>query len=281
MLKFIRGIMVIAAPLMIAGAGAFAPPVAAAPGCMTVQEARKAFPSDHLYWHGLKHCWNNVSKAGSRKPAAETKTADAAPAPSANDAPAQNDNLAESANPASANHAPVVPFIADDPNHLASWSPTTRATSVQQEDPAPTQPEPQPAAQAGEANVVIGAPNAKPGSPDYLLEHCCWPPSADEAADNSSMLPRMVVASAGAFGLAAGLWLFVYRRRRPLRLQRVDASPSIHPERTALAPGMTADLAGPPRDLDERRQPPSPDTTLAMYAPKRVHAAARTPYRVS
>ncbi len=285
MSNFIRGIAIAATPIFIASVDTIAPLALASPACMTLQEARKAFPGDHLYWHGPKRCWDNVGKSGKPKPAAGAKTADATAAPDANGEPADTGQPPASAKPAEASrtpaaHASAVPFIADDPSRLASWLAPTRSAPAQEDA------QPQPAAQgegatAEQANVVIGAPDAKPGSPDYLLEHCCWPPAPADTADNASMLPRMVVASAGAFGLAAGLWLFVYRRRRPLRLERVEAAPSIYPERNALDRGMLAGMAGPPRDLDQRGQPESPDSTLAMYAPKRLRAAAHEPYGIS
>jgi hypothetical protein len=30
----------------------------ASPSCMTKSEARRAFPSSHIYWYGSRHCWN-------------------------------------------------------------------------------------------------------------------------------------------------------------------------------------------------------------------------------
>lgn len=286
MSNFIRGIVIAATPILIASVDAIAPPALASPACMTLQEARKAFPGDHLYWHGPKRCWDNVGKSGKPKTATGAKTADAMPAPDANDAPAETDQPSESAKPVEASRAPAahasaVPFIADDPSRLASWSAPARSAPKQDEGP----PQVGPAAQgegatAEQANVVIGAPDAEPGSPDYLLEHCCWPPAAAETADNASMLPRMAIASAGACGLAAGLWLFVYRRRRP-RLARVDTAPSIFPERNSLTHGTPTEAAYQPHDLDMDWQPESPDRTLAMYAPKRLRAAAGEPYGVS
>jgi hypothetical protein len=287
MSNFIRGFVIAAMPILIVSAGAIASPALASPACMTLQEARQAFPGDHLYWHGRKHCWDNVGKSGKPQPAADAQTADAAAAPAvpdARDEPVENEKPAASAKPAAA-HAPAVPFIADDPSGLASWSPPSRGQGASDAAPPPPAPVAQREdASAEEANVVIGAPDAKPGTPDYLLEHCCWPPAAADTADNASMLPRMAIASAGAFGIAAGLWLFVYRRRRP-RLARVETAPSIHPEPDSLDRAMMAQMAGPPRDLDERWEPESPDRTLARYAPKnppnRQRTAAREPYGVS
>ena len=30
----------------------------ASPGCMSKREARAAFPTRHIYWHGEDHCWD-------------------------------------------------------------------------------------------------------------------------------------------------------------------------------------------------------------------------------
>jgi hypothetical protein len=35
----------------------------ATPSCMTQDAARAKFPRAHLYWHGLKRCWDNVPPA--------------------------------------------------------------------------------------------------------------------------------------------------------------------------------------------------------------------------
>ncbi len=280
--RFIRAIMLAAAPGLLAAFASAATPAVASPGCMTLDEARKAFPGDHLHWHGAKHCWDNVGKGGVAKPAANANR-DAAPASSASDKTGDADRPTASVKPAATNDAPVarpvaVPFIADDPIKLVSWPTSTPAASpaapTQQEASAQLVPAAQQEAVSDEdASVVIGAPNAAPGSPDYLLEHCCWPPTIAEPPANAALLPRMVIASASACGLVAGLWLFVYRRRRP-RLQRVKAGPSIFPERNARQHGGIADGGGPAHALDQRWQPEPPINTLAMYAPKRQRAAA-------
>lgn len=224
MSRFIHGIVIAATPVFVALAGAIALPAAAAPDCMTQDEARKAFPHDHLYWHGAKHCWDNVGKSRSRKPAAtvtaNAHTADAG-APSA---PVQQPDADRPRR--SAAQAPAVPFIGDDPIRVAAWPASALAAAAPApavEPPAdsapaaPAEDAPAESAQAENAQVVIGAPNAAPGSPDYLLEHCCWPPTVPKQPLNEALLPRMVVASASACGLAVGLWLFVYRRRKPVR----------------------------------------------------------------
>lgn len=40
----------------------------ASPACHSLAEARRAFPSAHLYWHGPGHCWdnNNAHTSGQR-----------------------------------------------------------------------------------------------------------------------------------------------------------------------------------------------------------------------
>lgn len=277
MSRFIDGIVIAAAPMLFAFAGSGAPPAVASPNCMTLEEARKAFPGDHLHWHGPNHCWDNVGKGGRAKPAADAKAADVAPASSAREE-AQAGKTSdlkpvEAGTPRrSAARAPAVPFIADDPIRVMSWSTAAPSVPVQSEtSPAPAvQQEPAPEA---DATIVVGAPNAAPGSPDYLLEHCCWPPTVPEQAANSALLPRMVIASAGACGLAAGLWYFIYRRRRP-RLHRVNAAPSIFSERNLFQRGMVQETPSVPHDLNSRREPDPPISTLAMYAPKRGRVAA-------
>lgn len=276
--RIVRAIVLAAAPGLIAAFASAATPALAAPDCMTLNEARKAFPGDHLHWHGPKHCWDNVGKSRSQKPAANAKTADAAPASSASNKPADVDKPSQSAQPAAANDAPAVrgaavPFIAEDPSRLASWSALATQPQAQQVEPSAT---PAPAPQVEDANVVIGAPNAAPGSPDDLLEHCCWPPTVPEQAANPALLPRMVIASAGACGLAAGLWLFVYRRRRPARGRRAQLFPSILTEDDMAmgAPPWAAPAAG-------RTQSAYQVSPVAMYAPRRLRNPADELERLS
>ena len=38
-----------------------ASPSRASTSCMSLSEARKQFPSLHLYWHGANHCWDATS----------------------------------------------------------------------------------------------------------------------------------------------------------------------------------------------------------------------------
>ena len=46
----------------------------ASPACHSLAEARRAFPSAHLYWHGPGHCWdnNNAHTSGQRSEPAAT-----------------------------------------------------------------------------------------------------------------------------------------------------------------------------------------------------------------
>lgn len=269
MSRFVHGIVVAAAPILIALIDTIAVPAVASPDCMTQNEARKAFPGDHIYWHGPKRCWDNVGKSRSQKPAA-TADANAASAPGASAPPAQTGKTSESAQRADTNKpsAPAadpvpVPFIGNDPSGVASWSAPAAPARAQQEEP---QPAPAAAAKAEDANVGIGAPNAAPGSPDYLLEHCCWPPTLSEAPREDASLRNMVIASAGACGLAVGLWLFIYRRRRPAR---VALSPSLQPGNPLQHGGA---LSGAPR---------APSRAERTYSEYQVSPAAlRTPTRL-
>jgi hypothetical protein len=207
--------------IAIPGAAA---PAAASPQCMTQAEARKAFPHDHLYWHTLKQCWDNIGHARSKAPVAKADAAYAEAtqpetsqtAPSA-DRPTQAD-VAEPAKPIIMSPVPFTGGgargglflpVPDAPANDA-------APRVQEADALPPASAPEePAASQPQDKVVIGAPNAAPGSPEYLLEHCCWPTHAPAAKAQAHAVGHLAAAAGGASGLAAGLWLFFRRRRRP------------------------------------------------------------------
>ncbi len=55
---------------LLLGAGA-AQSARATPQCMTMAEARAAFPRAHIYWHTPKHCWDDSPKRREVQPAAE------------------------------------------------------------------------------------------------------------------------------------------------------------------------------------------------------------------
>ncbi len=48
MFRTVAIVVVVIAPMHAAAAGS----------CMTESEARHAFPTSHLYWHGADHCWD-------------------------------------------------------------------------------------------------------------------------------------------------------------------------------------------------------------------------------
>lgn len=219
MSTFIRGIVVATVSAVIGVVGLIVAPAVGSPSCMTQEEARQAFPRDHIYWHGLQHCWDNKHRL--QKPVAGAIAAGSAAKPSEINTP---DELAVSmpgepaaARPGAPIIVPPVRFISDDLRRELSWPvldvvAADMSAPVQQDDPLPPA-----TSKADREDVVIGAPNAAPGSPDYLLEHCCWPPSVPDGAPENDLLRRLAVASTSACALAIGLWLFVYRRRQPVR----------------------------------------------------------------
>ena len=190
---------------------------------MTQAEAQKAFPRDHIYWHGPQHCWDNDRQRHSQTPAANANAA-ASPAkpsekPSEHSAEKPNEPAAERASEPIV--VPPVRFIGDELPRGLSW-PVLNAAAADLSAPAQqVEPSP-PAPPAPEEDVTIGAPDAAPGSPEYLLSHCCWPPLAPDGARQDDILRPMVAGSGAAFGVAIGLWLLVHRRRRPAR-RRVTA----------------------------------------------------------
>lgn len=204
MSTFIRGLAAVTLAIlgMIGIAGALTAPAAGSPACMTLDEARKAYPGEHLYWHSPRHCWDNSGERRST-PAATIDEPGDAPAPAAAEADAP---------PATATVAPV-PFIAGDPTASPFWPDDKMTGRASVDDPLPE--EAQPAAE----EVVIGAPDAAPGSPDYLLDHCCWP-APPRAPRGSAAVSGMIVAAMTASAMVIGVWFFVYRRRRrPARLR--------------------------------------------------------------
>ncbi len=223
MSKFIGGVVGGAIPIIVGVIATFAAPAAGSPSCMTQEEARTAFPRDHIYWHGPQRCWDNVGKQRSQTPAANGNAAGSAakrsdvnppPAPSAKQQSAAPPSEPAGDKPAEPVVVPPVRFVDDALLRGLSWPvPNGPANDwwarAQQAEPLPSPPPKNPA--------VIGAPDAAPGSPDYLLEHCCWPPPVPNGGRQTETLRHMAIGSAGAAGLAIGLWLFVYRRRQPAR----------------------------------------------------------------
>jgi hypothetical protein len=211
MSTFIRGLAAVTLAILgtIGIVGAVTAPAAGSPACMTLDEARKAFPGEHLYWHSPRHCWDNSGERRSA-PAATIDAPGEAPASAAQaDAP----SAAEADAPAATVIVPPVPFLAGDPTASPFWPDDKMTGRAQVDDPLPE--EAQPAAE----DVVIGAPDAAPGSPDYLLDHCCWP-APPRAPRGSAAVSGMIVAAATAGAMVMGVWFFVYRRRRrPARLR--------------------------------------------------------------
>jgi hypothetical protein len=214
MSKFIRGIVIVTIPSVLGSIGAITAPAVGSPTCMTQEEARKAFPRDHIYWHGKEHCWDNIGKR-SQKPVANANTAEASASSEINRLDEKPLSKSEPVieKPSEPVVIPPVSFIGDDLRRELVWpvvepSANDMAADVQQDDPLPS-PLPEP-----EEDIVIGAPNAAPGSPEYLLVHCCWPPAPLDRAGESVPLPHMVIASTSGSMLAIGLWLFVHRRRQ-------------------------------------------------------------------
>jgi hypothetical protein len=222
MSKFICGIITATPAIiaMIGVIGAITVPAAGSPSCMTKEEARKAYPGDHIYWHGPQHCWDNKG-AGRRQAstAVNANSSGSATTPPEIDTP--NEAVANSPSEPAADTpsepviVPPVRFISDELSRGLSWPVLNIPTFAQQDEPSPPP--------AAEEDVVIGAPAAVVGSPEYLLENCCWPPSLSEGTGEHD-LRRMIIASTSACGLATGLWLFVYRRRQLARLAVVAKS---------------------------------------------------------
>lgn len=220
MSKFIAGIVAATAVGigMIGVNGAITVPAAGSPSCMTKDEARKAFPGDHIYWHGPQRCWDNNGGRRRQKPAAANANPnESATSVAAGDTPGEAVAGEASAPAADRPSEPVivppVQFITDELSRGLSWPVLDRPVRAQQDDPVIASSRP-----AGDDDdVVIGAPAAAAGSPDYMLENCCWPPPQAGTGEQAS-LRRMIIASTGACGLATALWLFVYRRRQLARL---------------------------------------------------------------
>lgn len=210
MSKFICGI-VTATSAIIGIIGAIAVPAVGSPLCMTKEEARKAYPRDHIYWHGPQRCWDNNGEHRRQRLAVKANPNGGQTKPSEIGTPSEP-VVDKPSEPVAVS---PVPFISNDPSYALFWPALNVPARAQQDDPAP--PPPPPAAKEDQEDIVIGAPNAAPGSPDYLLEHCCWPLSLSDGTREDGLLPRMVIASTSACGLAIGLWLFVYRRRQLVR----------------------------------------------------------------
>ncbi len=209
MSTFIRGLAAVTPFLLGMIAGALTAPAAGSPACMTLDEARKAFPGDHLYWHSPRHCWDNSGERRSTPPAAIDAPGDAPAATAQADVPAVQPDA-----PPATVIVPLVPFIAGDPTASPFWPDDKMTGRAQVDDPLPEEAQP-----AAAENVVIGAPDAAPGSPDYLLDHCCWP-APPRAPRDSTAVSGMIVAAATASAMVIGIWLFVYRRRRrPARVR--------------------------------------------------------------
>ena len=216
MSKFIGGIVIAAIPVILAVIGTFAAPAAGSPSCMTLEEARKAFPHDHIYWHGRQHCWDNSAQRRSQTPAAHASAAAAAAKPAevatSNQPPAQEPVEPVAERPSAPIVIPPVPFVSGEQRRGLSW-PALNAAADDLSAPAQLAEAPL----SPEEDVTIGAPDAAPGSPEYLLSRCCWPPLAADGARQDDILRPMIAGSGAAFGVAIGLWLLVHRRRRPAR----------------------------------------------------------------
>lgn len=217
MSKFIGGIVIAAISVILGVIGTLAAPVAGSPSCMTLEEARKAFAHDHLYWHGRQRCWDNDRQRHSQTPAANANAAAAAAKPvevaAADQPPAQEPVEPVAERPSAPIVIPAVRFVSGEQRRGLSW-PALNAAADDLSAPTQQAEAPPP---APEEDVTIGAPGAKPGSPEYLLSRCCWPPLAADGARQDDILRPMVAGSGAAFGVAIGLWLLVHRRRRPAR----------------------------------------------------------------
>ncbi len=213
MSTFIRGLAAVTLSIlgMIGIAAALTAPAAGSPACMTLDEARKAYPGEHLYWHSPRHCWDNSGERRSM-PAATIDAPGGAPAAAA--AEADSPAAAAQANaPAATVIVPPVPFIAGDPTVSLFWPDDKMTGRASLDDALPEDAQP-----AAAEDVVIGAPDAAPGSPDYLLDHCCWP-ALPRAPRDAAAVSGMIVAAATASAMVIGVWFFVYRRRRPARVR--------------------------------------------------------------
>lgn len=245
MSKFIRGIVILAFPSVLGVIGTIAPPAFGSPACMTQEEARKAFPHDHIYWHGKEHCWHNAGKRD-QKPVAHANVAEVS---ASSDIGRLDDKPLGKQEPAveKASERVVIPpvsFIDDDLRRGLVWPVVVSsandmpandvAADAQQDDPLPSPSEPK-------EDVVIGAPNAAPGSPDYLLEHCCWPPLPLNRVNDSVHLPQMVMASTSGCVVAIGLWLLIHRRRqqRTWVSERSGGAHGRHPRQRRISRNAT------------------------------------------
>ena len=125
MSKFIGGIVIAAIPVILAVIGTFAAPAAGSPSCMTLEEARKAFPHDHIYWHGRQRCWDNDRQHRSQAPAANAGAAAAAAERSEAATPKEphalklSEALAE--RPSAPAVIPPIPFVNDEQRRELSW----------------------------------------------------------------------------------------------------------------------------------------------------------------
>jgi hypothetical protein len=218
MSKFIAGVVSTAIPVIIGVIGTLAAPAVGSPGCMTQAEARKAFPRDHIYWHGPQRCWDNQHR--SRKPAADAVPAGSPAKPSEINKSSEINKPSAIGKPSAVDKpgepiiVPPVRFIGGELRRGLSWpaldiSADDVPARAQQDEPLPPAPP-----SAPEEDVAIGAPDAAPGSPEYLLEHCCWPPASSDRAHGDALLGRMVIATTSASVFVIGLWLFVHWRRR-------------------------------------------------------------------
>jgi hypothetical protein len=207
MSTFIRGVAAVTSLIlgMIGIADAVTAPAAGSPVCMALDEARKAYPREHLYWHSPRNCWDNSGQRRST-PAAKIDEPGDAPAPAAAEADAPAPAKADA--PPATVTVPPVPFIAGDPTASPFWPDDKMTGRAPVDDPLPEEAQPEAA-----EYVVIGAPDAAPGSPDYLLDHCCWP-ALPRAPRDSVAVSGMIIAATTASAMAVGLWLFFYRRRR-------------------------------------------------------------------
>lgn len=210
MSTFIRGLAAVTLVVlgMIGIVCALTAPAAGSPACMTLDEARKAYPGEHLYWHSPRHCWDNSGERRST-PAATIDEPGEAPAAAEADAPAAE---AQADAPAATVIVPPVPFIAGDPTASRFWPDDKMTGRAPMDDPLPEDAQPE------AEDVVIGAPDAAPGSPDYLLDHCCWP-ALPRAPHDATAVSGMIAAAATASAMVIGVWFFVYRRRRPARVR--------------------------------------------------------------
>ena len=222
MSKFICGICTVTSAILgtVGIIGAVTAPAVASPTCMTMDEARKAYPRDHIYWHGPQHCWDNIGKKREQEPVAKTEPSVSQPKAAAIDKPSVSQSKsAATEKPNAPVTVPPVRFFAGDPTASLFWPIHDAPVRLQQSDPLPPAPPPVAQEVADQDDIVIGAPNAAPGSPAYLLDHCCWPPSLSHGTRDAGVLRNMIIASTSASGVAIGLWLLVQRRRRTVRVR--------------------------------------------------------------